>query len=96
MKKIALFILVSALLIGCGGSSDETVYEVEESTAEAVLLEVEAPPAIEVPERLEVASDDDWAARVHNKNIEVLEIINIINRPCRRSGRTPRPSSARR
>ena len=79
MKKIAMFILVPALLIGCGGASDETVYEVEEPTAEAVLIEVEAPPAIEVPERVEVASDDDWAARVHNKNIEVLEIINIIN-----------------
>ena len=41
MKKIAMFILVPALLIGCGGSSDETVYEVEESTAEAVRLDLE-------------------------------------------------------
>jgi hypothetical protein len=79
MKKIAILILVPGLLIGCGGASDETAYEAAEPAAEVVLLEVEAPPAIEVPERLEVASDDDWAARVHNKNIEVLEIVNIIN-----------------
>ena len=79
MKKIAILILVPGLFIGCGGTSDETGYEVEEPTAEVVLLDVEAPPAIEVPERVEVASDDDWAARVHNKNIEVLEVVNIIN-----------------
>ena len=79
MKKIAMFILVPALLIGCGGASDETVYEAAEPAAEPVLIEVEAPPAIEVPERVEVASDDDWAARVHNKNVEVLEVVNIIN-----------------
>ncbi len=79
MKKIAILILVPGLLIGCGGASDETAYEAAEPAAKVVLLEVEAPPAIEVPERLEVASDDDWAARVHNKNIEVLEVVNIIN-----------------
>jgi len=79
MKKIAMFILVPALLIGCGGASDETVYEAAEPAAEPVLIEVEAPPALEVPERVEVASDDDWAARVHNKNVEVLEVVNIIN-----------------
>ena len=79
MKKIAMFILVPALLIGCGGASDETVYEAAEPAADAVLIEVEAPPALEVPERVEVASDDDWAARVHNKNVEVLEVVNIIN-----------------
>ena len=79
MKKIAMFILVPALLIGCGGASDEDVYEAAEPAAEPVLIEVEAPPALEVPERVEVASDDDWAARVHNKNVEVLEVVNIIN-----------------
>ena len=79
MKKIAILILVPGLLIGCGGTSDEAAYEAAEAADEVVLLDVEAPPAIEVPARLEVASDDDWAARVHNKNIEVLEVINIIN-----------------
>jgi len=79
MKKFAILILVPGLLIACGGTSDEAAYEAAEAADEAVLLDVEAPPAIEVPARLEVASDDDWAARVHNKNIEVLEVINIIN-----------------
>jgi len=79
MKKIAILILVPGLLIGCGGPSDETAYDVEEPTTEVVLFTVEPPPPLEVPERREVAADDDWEARVHNKNIEVLEVINIIN-----------------
>jgi len=79
MKKIAILILVPGLLIGCGGASEETAYEADEPAAEVVLLEVEAPPALEVPERREVAAEDDWEARAHNKNIEVLEVINIIN-----------------
>jgi hypothetical protein len=79
MKKIAILILVPGLLIGCGGTSDETAYEAEEPAAEAVLLEVEAPPALEVPEPREVTGEDDWEAKAHNKNIEVLGVINIIN-----------------
>ncbi len=56
------------------------MYEAEESrSAEVVLLEVEAPPALEVPEPREVMAEDDWEARAHNKNIEVLGVINIIN-----------------
>ena len=79
MKKIAILILVPGLLIGCGGTSDENAYEAEEPAAEAVLLEVEAPPALEVPEPREMTGEDDWEARAHNKNIEVLGVINIIN-----------------
>ena len=79
MKKIAILILVPGLLIACGGTSDEAAYEAAEPAAEAVLLEVEAPPALDVPEPKEVTGEDDWEAKAHNKNIEVLEVINIIN-----------------
>ena len=79
MKKFAIIIFVSACALGCGGTGEEGTYESEAPSAEPVLLEVEAPPALDVPERREVAADDDWEARAHNKNIEVLEVINIIN-----------------
>ncbi len=79
MKKIAILILVPGLLIGCGGTSDETAYEAADPAAEAVLLEVEAPPALEVPEPREVTGEDDWEVKAHNKNIEVLGVIHIIN-----------------
>ncbi len=79
MKKLMLLVLASGLMLGCGGATDEAMYEAEEPSTEAVLLEFEAPAAIEVPEPREVASEDDWEARAHNKNIEVLGVINIIN-----------------
>jgi hypothetical protein len=78
MKKISLLIFISAILLGCGGAAEEAAYESEAAPA-APLLEVEAPPAIEVPEPMEVTSDDDWAAKAHNKNIEVVGVINVIN-----------------
>lgn len=79
MKKLILLVLASGLLLGCGGATEEAVYEDEEPMAEAVLLDVEAPPALEVPEPREVTAEDDWEARAHNKNIEVIGVINIIN-----------------
>jgi hypothetical protein len=78
MKKLAMIIFVSACVLGCGGSGDEGAYEAEPLAA-TTLLEVEAPPALEVPEAREVTADDDWEAKAHNKNIEVIGVINIIN-----------------
>jgi hypothetical protein len=78
MKKLAMLIFVSAFMFGCGGAADEATYEAEAPAAEPVLLEVEAPPALEVAEPKEVTGEDDWEARVHNKNIEVVQVINII------------------
>jgi len=78
MKKLMIVIFVSAIALGCGGAGEEATYE-GDAPAAAPLLEVEAPPALEVPEPREVTADDDWEARVHNKNIEVVGVINIIN-----------------
>ena len=79
MKKLVLIIFVSAFVYGCGGAAEEAAYEAEAPSVETVLLEVEAPPAIEVPELREVAGEDDWEARCHNKNIEIIGVLNIIN-----------------
>jgi len=78
MKKLMIVIFVSAIALGCGGAGEEATYE-GDAPAAAPLLDVEAPPALEVPEPREVTADDDWEARVHNKNIEVVGVINIIN-----------------
>jgi hypothetical protein len=76
MKKLLLGILGIGLLAGCGGPDTGATAEPE---AEAPLLTVEAPEPIAVPEPVEVSSDEDWEAKVHNKEIEVLQVINIIN-----------------
>jgi len=78
MKKLALLVLVSGLLVSCGGG--EVAEYAEEPQAEAApLLVVEPPAPVEVPEAVEVASDTDWKAKAHNKEIEVIQVINIIN-----------------
>lgn len=78
MKKLALIILATAFGFGCGGAAEEATYENDGPPA-APLLEVEAPAALEVPDPVEVTADDDWQAKAHNKNIEVVGVINIIN-----------------
>jgi len=78
MKKLAMLIFVSAFVFGCGGTAEEAAYEAEAPAAEPVLLEVEAPPPLDVPVPKEVTGEDDWEAKAHNKNIEVVQVINII------------------
>jgi hypothetical protein len=34
---------------------------------------------LEVPDPVEVASDTDWKSRCHNKDIEIIGVLNIIN-----------------
>lgn len=78
MKKLALLVLGSVVLLGCGGAADDVSYEAEAEPA-APLVVVEAPEPMVVPEAKEVSSEDDWEARAHNKNIEVIQVLNIIN-----------------
>jgi hypothetical protein len=78
MKKLAIFVFIPVLLLGCGGVADEASYEAEPQD-EAPLLEVQMPEPIPVPEAKEVSSDDDWEAKAHNKNNEVLGVLNVIN-----------------
>ncbi len=78
MKKLTLLVVIPLLLLGCGGTNDDVTYE-EEAPSAAPLIEVQAPEAIPIPEAREVAGDDDWEAKAHNKNIEVLQVINVIN-----------------
>ena len=78
MKKLIFLVLIPMLLLlGCGGAADEASYEAE--APKVPLLEVQAPEAIPVPEAREVTADDDWEAKAHNKDIEIIGVLNIIN-----------------
>jgi hypothetical protein len=68
------------LLAGCAGGDGGGVEETQAAAETAApLLQVEAPEPLEVPEPVEVASDTDWEAKAHNKEIEVIGTINAIN-----------------
>lgn len=78
MRILLMLLCMATLIAGCAG--DETAdYAANEPAEQPVLIVFEAPDPIEVPERREVASDTDWEARIHNKNIEISEVLNVIN-----------------
>jgi hypothetical protein len=78
MKRVAILALLPAFLIGCS-PAEEGGEEAAAAAGPGIQLDVTPPAALEVPEPKEVTSDTDWAAKAHNKNIEVVQVINIIN-----------------
>ncbi len=80
MKEVLIVLCVAGMSIGCGGGSYDTA---EDSTAtraaERPLIQVEPPKPLDAPEPVEVASDTDWKSRSHNKDIEIIGVLNVIN-----------------
>jgi len=80
MKKLTILALVPFFFLACGGGGGDGAVDYDEPEAAAVvLIEVEAPVPIPVPELREVAGDDDWEVKAHNKNTEIIGVLNIIN-----------------
>ena len=79
MKWISILLLLSipCLLFGCSEAAEVAQYD--DAAPKGVQLNVEAPAPLEEPERREVSSETDWEAKTHNKEIEVIQVINIIN-----------------
>ena len=79
MKKLVPFIICLAYLCACGGGGD---MESPPSTGDApagATVQYTAPESIPVPDYMAAASDEDWKAKVNNKDIEVIQVINIVN-----------------
>lgn len=80
MKGLLIVLWVVGLMVGCGGSGGDTVeYSDAPQTPERVLIQVEEPEPLEVPEPVAVTSDTDWEAKSYNKNIEIIGVLNVIN-----------------
>jgi hypothetical protein len=78
MKRLAMLAALPAFLTACG-PADEGGQQAAEAPKSGIQLEVTAPPPMDVPEPVAVSSDTDWEAKAHNKNIEVIGLINILN-----------------
>ncbi len=80
MKKfISIFFVMLLVTYGCGGGVEE---EPATSTAEkpaGVTVQYTAPEPSPVPEYQEPESDSDWVNIVNNKEIEIIQVLNIIN-----------------
>jgi len=79
MNRLIPFVLIVAYLCACGGGGDmDTSPSADVSSAGAV-VQYTAPEAIAVPEYMALKSETDWEAKVNNKDIEIIQVINIIN-----------------
>ncbi len=80
MKQRILTVMIVALIAGCAGPAEEAAQApAAGEAAPAIQLEVTAPEPLPVPEYQLPASDDDWPAKVGNKDKEIVEVINIVN-----------------
>ena len=79
MKKLIPVFIAIIYLIGCGGG-EESVPQVSSGPESAgAKVTFTAPEPMAVPEYQIPKSETDWAAKVNNKEIEVIQVINIIN-----------------
>jgi len=79
MKKLIPIFITLLFIIGCNGGGDNAPAESSQEITAGATVEYTAPDPLAVPEYTEPKSDDDWKARVNNKNIEIIGVINIIN-----------------
>jgi hypothetical protein len=77
MKRLAILALLPAFLIACAPAEEGA--QQAAAAGPGIQLDVTPPEPLAVPEAKEVASDEDWEAKAHNKNIEVVQVMNIIN-----------------
>jgi hypothetical protein len=80
MKQLLALGCALVLVLGCGGAGEEGPEEPQVAQPSGgPAIQVEPPEPMPVPDYREPASDTDWAAKVHNKDREIVEVLNIIN-----------------
>jgi hypothetical protein len=79
MKKLIPLLVIFLYLWGCGGGEERGPAVSTEGEPAGVTVEYTAPEPMAVPEYKMPQSDTDWEAKVNNKDIEVIQVLNIIN-----------------
>jgi hypothetical protein len=79
MKKLIPLLVILLYLWGCGGGEERGPAVSTEGEPSGVTVEYTAPEPMVVPEYKMPQSDTDWEAKVNNKEIEVIQVLNIIN-----------------
>jgi hypothetical protein len=79
MKRLLTLAWLPVVLIACAPSEEGGQDQAAEAAGPGIQLDVTPPEPLEVPEPKPVSSDTDWEAKAHNKNIEVIEVMNVIN-----------------
>jgi hypothetical protein len=80
MRSFLTVLAVAGLAIGCGGGGGEPAGPTASASApERVLIQVDVPEPLVAPDPVEVSSENDWEAKSHNKDIEIIGVLNVIN-----------------
>jgi len=78
MKIIIPLLSALLFLVGCG-ETEETSTTTSGGQVSGLTVKYEAPKPMEEPAYITPKSEEDWKAKVNNKDIEVIQVINIIN-----------------
>ena len=78
MRKLIPLCLALIYLVGCGGNEQSTT-DTSQAITPGHTVTYKAPDPMSVPEPKTPSSDSDWEAKVHNKEIEVIQVLNILN-----------------
>jgi hypothetical protein len=79
MKTAILFLSFSLCIFACGGGQEDGSATTSNQQTVGLTVDYTAPEPMEVPAAKKAGSSEDWEAMVHNKEIEVIQVINIIN-----------------
>jgi hypothetical protein len=79
MKKLIPLLVILLYLCGCGGGDERAPAVSTGGEPSGATVEYTAPEPTPVPEYKMPQSDTDWEAKVNNKEIEVIQVLNIIN-----------------
>ena len=79
MKKLIPFLVILIFLFACGNGEESAPVDTTQAKPTGAIVTYDVPEAIVVPEAKTPKSDTDWETIVHNKEIEVIQLINILN-----------------
>jgi len=78
MKIIIPILIAFLFLVGCG-ETEETSPATGGGQTSGLTVKFESPAPMEEPAYITPKSEEDWKSKVNNKDIEVIQVINIIN-----------------
>jgi hypothetical protein len=78
MKIVISLIIALLFLAGCG-ETEESSTDTGGAEVSGLTVKYDIPQAMAEPAYITPDSDKDWKAKVNNKEIEVIQVLNIIN-----------------
>jgi hypothetical protein len=79
MKGFIPLLVFSICLLGCEAKEEAGPPPAAEAQVSGATVEFTQPDAMAIPEYIEPTTETDWKARVNNKEIEIIQVLNIIN-----------------